>query len=53
MDEHTVTCNIEIGRNREQVKNIKPIVPPTPKKIKELPQQSRQFYYGEKFLVPQ
>ena len=32
MDEHTITCNTEIGRNREKVKNIKPIVPiKTPK----------------------
>ena len=27
MDEHTITCNTKIGRNREQVNNIKPIVP--------------------------
>ena len=32
MDEHTITCNTETGRNREKVKNIKPIVPiKTPK----------------------
>ena len=27
MDEHTIKCNIETRRNKEQVKNIKPIVP--------------------------
>ena len=32
MDEHTIRCNTETGRNREQVNNIKPIVPiKTPK----------------------
>ena len=30
MDEHTIKCNIETGRNKEQVKNIKPIVPANP-----------------------
>ena len=46
-------------RNREKpraINNIKPIVPPTPKKNKEHPQRSHQFCYGEKFLwlgVPQ
>ena len=56
MDKHTIKCDTETGRNQEQVNNIKPIVPPTPKKNKEHPQRSRQFYYGEKFLwlgVPQ
>ena len=27
MDEHTITCNTETSRNKEQVKNINPIVP--------------------------
>ena len=31
MDEHTIRCNIETRRNKEQVKNIKHIVPPNPK----------------------
>ena len=58
MDEHTIKCNTEIGRNQEQVNNIKPIVPiETPKgQLLGTPQQSRQFFYGEKFLwlgVPQ
>ena len=34
-----------MGRNREQVK---PFVPPTPKKNKEPPQYGRQFCYAEK-----
>ena len=56
MDKHTITCDTETERNREQINNIKPIVPSTPKKNKEHPQQSCQFYYGDKFLwlgVPQ
>ena len=28
MDEHTIKCNTETRRNKEQVKNIKHIVPP-------------------------
>ena len=31
MDEHTIKCDTEIGRNREQVNNIKHNVPPNPK----------------------
>ena len=31
MDEHTIKWNTETGRNKEQVKNIKHIVPPNPK----------------------
>ena len=32
MDEHTIKCNPETRRNKEQVKNINPIVPiETPK----------------------
>ena len=31
MDKHTIKCDIEIGRNQEQVNNIKPIVPTNPK----------------------
>ena len=31
MDEHTIKCNTETRRNKEQVKNIKHIVPPNPK----------------------
>ena len=31
MDEHTIKCNRETKRNKEQVKNIKHIVPPNPK----------------------
>ena len=31
MDEHTIKYNIETRRNKEQVKNIKQIVPPNPK----------------------
>ena len=27
MDKHTITCDIETKRNREQINNIKPIVP--------------------------
>ena len=42
MDKHTITCDTEIEINREQINNIKPIVPPTPKKNKELPQRSRK-----------
>ena len=57
MDEHNIKCNPETRRNKEQVNNIKPIVPiKTPNKNKEHPKQSRQFCYGEKFLwlrVPQ
>ena len=56
MDKHNIKCDTDIRRNQEQINNIKPIVPPTPNKNKEHPQQSRQFYYREKFLwlgVPQ
>ena len=58
MDEHTIKCNPETRRNKEQVNNIKPIVPiETPKgQLLGTPQWSRQFCYGEKFLwlgVPQ
>ena len=31
MDEHTIKCNTETRRNKEQAKNIKHIVPPNPK----------------------
>ena len=31
MDEHTIKCDTETGRNREKVNNIKHIVPPNPK----------------------
>ena len=31
MDEHTIKCNTETRRNKEQVNNIKHIVPPNPK----------------------
>ena len=32
MDKHTIKCDTEIGRNREKINNIKPIVPiKTPK----------------------
>ena len=31
MDEHTIKCNTETRRNREQVNNIKHIMPPNPK----------------------
>ena len=38
MDEHTITCNTETGRNREQVNNTKPIVPANPKiKTRDIP----------------
>ena len=32
MDENTIKCDIETRRKKEQVNNIKHIVPPTPKK---------------------
>ena len=56
MDKQAITCDTETERNREQINNIKPTVPPTPNKNKEHPQWSFQFYYGKKFLwlgVPQ
>ena len=58
MDKHIIKCDTEIGRNQEQVNNIKPIAPiKTPKgQLLGTPQRSRQFCYGEKFLwlgVPQ
>ena len=56
MDKQAITCDTETERNRDQITNNKPIVPPTPKKNKEHHQWSRQFCYGEKFLwlgVPQ
>ena len=31
MDEHNIKCNTETRRNKEQVKNIKPVVPQNPK----------------------
>ena len=31
MDEHPTKCNPKIGRNKEKVKKIKHIVPPSPK----------------------
>ena len=31
MDEHTIKCNTKTRRNKEQVNNIKHIVPPNPK----------------------
>ena len=31
MDEHTIKCNTETRRNKQQIKNIKPIVPQNPK----------------------
>ena len=31
MDEHTIKCNKETRRNKEQANNIKHIVPPNPK----------------------
>ena len=31
MDEHTIKCNTETRRKKEQAKNIKNIVPPNPK----------------------
>ena len=31
MDENTLECNIETRRNKQQVNNIKHIVPPNPK----------------------
>ena len=31
MDEHNIKCNTETRRNKDQVKNIKHIVPPNPK----------------------
>ena len=31
MDEHNIKCDMETGKNREQVNNIKYIVPPNPK----------------------
>ena len=38
MDEHTIKCDIETRRNREQVDNIKPIVPVNPKiKTRDIP----------------
>ena len=30
MDKHTIKCNIEIRRNKNEVENIKHIVPPNP-----------------------
>ena len=38
MDEHTIKCDTETRRNREQVNNIKPIVPVNPKiKTRDIP----------------
>ena len=31
MDEQTIKCDTEMGRKKEQVNNIKNIVPPNPK----------------------
>ena len=56
MDKHTIKCDTEIGRNQDQVNNIKPIYAPNPKEKQGTSQWSRQFYYKEKFLwlgVPQ
>ena len=56
MEKHTIKFDIETWRNQEQVNNINPIVPPTPKKNKDHPQWSRHFCYRDKFLwlgVPQ
>ena len=49
MDEHTIKCDTEIGRNKEQVLKIKHIVPPTPNKNKEPSHYHRQLCYKEKF----
>ena len=56
MEKHTIKCNTETSRNKEQFKNIKHIVPPNPKEKQGTSPTGRQFYYGEKFLwleVPQ
>ena len=38
MDEHNIKCNPETRRNREQVNNIKPIVPVNPQiKTRDIP----------------
>ena len=38
MDEHTIKCNTETRRNKEQVNNIKPIVPANPQiKTRDIP----------------
>ena len=37
MDEHTIKCNTETRRNKEQFKNIKHIVPPNPKEKQRTP----------------
>ena len=38
MDEHTIKCDTETRKNREQVNNIKPIVPVNPKiKTRDIP----------------
>ena len=55
MDEHTIKCDPETRRNKEQVNHIKSIVAPKGQLL-GIPQRSRQFCYGEKFLwlgVPQ
>ena len=38
MDEHTIKCNLETRRNKEQVNNIKPIVLANPQiKTRNIP----------------
>ena len=37
MDEHTIKCNTKTRRNKEQVNNIKHIVPPNPKDKQGMP----------------
>ena len=38
MDEHTIKCNPETKRNKENVNNIKPIVPSKPQiKTRDIP----------------
>ena len=44
MDEHTIKCDTETGRNREQVNNIKHIVPPKPqRKTRNVPNMVANF----------
>ena len=44
MDEHTIKCDTETKRNREQVNNIKPIVPTNPQiKTRNIPGRVANF----------
>ena len=44
MDEHTIKCNTEARRNKEQVNNIKPIVPASPQiKARNIPNEVANY----------